>query len=236
MNYRFMLFFSFLLSLRVMVIAQEGQNEPEFKHYRCPGYITGCYKGFSDFKAGNPAIKSNFHMVRNKPKEVRDSKAGGYTLQFDKGFKTGIISVKKIWGAYYEDTLYINREFFIGKKGFDKVYCLGSYGYFHSINPEVAANTNEVVLAGMLFGAIGGAAVGAGQPEGNSKSMKFPYVMIYILDMETGMVSPLTSFKLEKILEDDQQLLELYDKEQHKSSMWIMHAYIDTFAERFRNK
>ena len=66
--------------------------------------------------------------------------------------------------------------------------------------------------------------------------MKFPYVMIYILDMETGMVSPLTSFKLEKILEDDQQLLELYDKEQHKSSMWIMHAYIDTFAETFRNK
>jgi hypothetical protein len=176
-------------------------------------------------------------MQKKNPREIRDSRADGYKIIFDKGFSPRKSIINSIWGVYYGDTLYINRMFYQGEKGFDKVYCLGSYGYFHGINPNPATSSdyNTALMSGFLFGAVGGAIAGAAT-DNNSRTGKFPRVMIYLIDLETGMVSPLTSFKLEKILEDDQELLDSYNKEKYKTSMMIMHAYLDTYAERRKNR
>ena len=176
-------------------------------------------------------------MERRYSNEVRDSRAGGYLLRFDAGVPPIITTTDHIWGVYYRDTLYINRKFFQGKKGFDKVYCMGSYGYFHGINPHAGAESDNTTVNSMvLFGLVGGIVANGIGENRNYLYGRFPRVMIYLLDYKTGMISPLTRFKLEKILEYDTQLLDLFEKEQHKSSMMVMHAYLDTFAERHKNK
>jgi hypothetical protein len=237
MNYHSILFILFLASIRLPSIAQIYQNQPEYEHFPCPESYPGCYESYKDFIAGNPVVTSGFQMEKRNSNEIRDSRAGGYLLKFDAGVPHVITKTDHIWGVYYRDTLYINRKFFQGKKGFDKVYCLGSYGYFHGINPNSGADSdNDIFTSALLFGLVGGIVASAVDGQNNNLYGKFPHVMIYLLDYETGMVSPLTSFKLEKILEDDQQLLDLYEKEQHRSSMMVMHAYLDTFAERHKNK
>jgi hypothetical protein len=237
MNYNHLLIILLLSSMGLPSIAQEYQNQPEYKYYHCQEAITGCYKSFRDFDSGNPFIKSGFSLEKRKPKEARDSRAGGYSLQYPEGSYPDTKFTDKIWGIYFRDTLYLNRKFFQGKRGFDKVYCMGSYGYFHGINPNSGTGSeNEVFNSALLFGLVGGAVASAVDSENDRLYGKFPHIMIYLLDYETGMVSPLTSFKLEKILEDDPKLLETYEKEKNKFSMMVMHAYLDTFAERQKNK
>jgi len=237
MKHGYLLSLLLVLLIRLPVFAQEYQYQPEYQHYPCPVAVTGCYKSFRDFNSGNPFIKSNFHMEKRIRKEISDSRAGGYTVQFDEGFSPGGKIIDKIWGIYEGDTLFINREFFQGKRGFDKVYCLGSFGYFHGINPNAGAGSeNNIFNSTLLFGLVGGVVANAVDEGQNSLYGKFPHVMIYLLDYKTGLVSPLTSFKLEKILEDDTELLGMYQKEKYRFSMMIMHAYLDTFAQRHKNQ
>ena len=237
MNYRSFLFTTFVILIRLSCISQVYQNPPDYQHYRCQSAMTGCYKNFKEFDAGNPFVKSGFSMEKRIPLEVKDSRAGGYVIQFEAESYPDNNYTDKMWGVYCDDTLYINRKFFQGKKGFDKVYCLGSYGYFHGINPKGGSNSEaDIFTSAFLFGLVGGLVAGTVDERNNNLYGKFPRVMIYLLDYETGLVSPLTRFKLEKILEADPKLSELYAREEHKSSMMIMHAYLDTFAERNRNK
>jgi hypothetical protein len=216
---------------------QEYQNQPEYNYFPCAKSTTGCYESFKKFREGIQILTSGFHMEPRYSYEIRDSRAGGYFLEFDEGKPPVKTATNRIWGVYYDDTLYINRKFFQGKKGFDKVYCLGSFGYFHGKNPN-SSNLSETNLYTntLLFGIVGSSIISAVDEERNRLYGKFPHVMIYLLDYETGMVSPLTSFKLEKILEADPKLLEMYMKEKNRFSMMVMHAYLDTFAERHRNQ
>lgn len=226
-----------LTSIRLPVIAQEYQKQPEYKYFHCPESNNGCYESFKDFHAEKPVVTSGFRMEKRIVNEIRESRAGGYLLRFDGGIPGSVTTTDHIWGVFSRDTLYINRKFFQGKKGFDKVYCLGSYGYFHGINPNSSnLSDNDLFTATMLFGLIGTSVLASNDYQKNNQYGKFPHVMIYLLDYETGMVSPLSSFKLEKILEDDPKLLEMYEKEKYKFSMMVMHAYLDTFAERHKNK
>jgi len=217
--------------------AQDFAEQPDYQYAPCVKSTLGCYDSFKNFKTGMPVLASGFTMEKRVKREIRDSKAGGYNLTFDGGEKPKGISMDHIWGVYYDDTLYLNRKFYTGKKGFDKVYCLGNIGYFHSINPSTGAGADNAALnAGLLFGLAGGAVAGAMEDQNNNYYGKYPNIMIYLIDLKMGMVSPLNSFKLEKIIESDPQLSELYAKEKFKSSMMVLHAYIDTFAERNRNK
>jgi len=237
MALRYPLFILVLALIRLPGIAQEYQNQPEYKRFPCPKSSTGCYESFKAFNSGNPVVTSGFLMEKRYANEIRDSRAGGYLLQFDAGIPPVITSTDHIWGVYYDDTLYINRKIFQGKKGFDKVYCLGSYGYFHGINLNSSnLSDDQLFNTTMLFGLIGAGVAASNDYQKNNQYGKFPHVMIYLIDFESGMISPLTSFKLEKILEEDQELLTLYNKEEHKSSMMVMHAYIDTFAGRHKYK
>ncbi len=234
---RYILFILLLDSICSPGSAQEYQNQPEYKSFPCQKSGTGCYESFKEFNEGNPVLNAGFQMEKRIQSEVMDSRAGGYKVQFEKSVPPVITTTDHIWGVYYRDTLYINRKFFQGKKGFDKVYCLGSYGYFHGINPNSSnLSDHDLFNTTMLFGIVGASVLASNDYQKNNQYGKFPHVMIYLLDYATGMVSPLTSFKLEKILEDDPKLLELYEKERYKFSMMVMHAYLDTFAERNRNK
>ena len=237
MNYRYFIILWILALNYFPCKAQEERTQPEYRNFPCAAAIPGCYKSFSDFRSGNPVIKSKFHLEKRNPHEKHFASASGYRLIFEEGCTPANVSLNSIWGVYDNDTLYINREFYIGKKGFDKICCMGSYGYFHGINPntETSTDLNNVYLSSFLFGVVGAAIVDAAATGGQNQGGKFPHITIYLVDMATGMVSPLTSFKLEKILEDDQEMLELYNKEQHKSSMMVMHAYLDTFVERKKN-
>lgn len=237
MNFRNFILIISLASFRLPILAQDYQDHTDFKHFPCPNSITGCYESFNNFHSGNPVLTSGFQMKNRYSNEIRDSKAGGYWLQFDKGVPPEISSNNHIWGVYYNDSLYINRKFFQGKSGFDKVYCLGSFGYFHGINPHAGAELdNSTVNSAHLFGVVGGIVTGGIGENRNYLYGKYPRVMIYLIDYKNGMISPLTRFKLEQILEDDQELLNLYSREEHKSSMMVMHAYLDTFAERHKYK
>lgn len=237
MNNCAFLLITFLILVRTSCMAQLYQKPTELKNFRCEPAMEGCYKTFSDFNSGKTDIRSGFSMEKRYTQEVKDSRAGGYSVRFSEGSYPDNKFTDKMWGICYNDTLYINRKSFQGKRGFDKVYCLGNYGYFHGLNPRGGtASDNDIFTSALLFGLVGGIVASAVDGQNNSLYGKFPHVMIYLLDYETGMVSPLTRFKLEKILEDDQQLLDLYEKEEHRSSMMIMHAYLDTFAERHRAK
>jgi hypothetical protein len=236
MNNTSLLFFLFFLSALLPASAQEYQEQPEYKNFPCPESRTGCYDSFKSFHTGIPAMISGFHPEKKNNHEIRESQAGGYSLKFDSAVPGNIRNADHVWGVYFDDTLYINRKFYIGKKGFDKVFCMGSYGYFHGINPNTEPiSENAIYSSTMLFGLAGGLIADAADSERNRLYGKFPRVMIYLLDYETGIVSPLTSFKLEKILETDPELLQKYQKEKYRFSMMVLHAYIDTFAERHRN-
>jgi hypothetical protein len=237
MNYRFTILLLFLETAMMPGFTQEYQNQPEYNYFPCEKSTTGCYESFKKFSEGIPILTTGFHMEPRYSNEIRDSRAGGYFLEFDEGKPPAKTATNHIWGVYYDDTLYINRKFFQGKKGFDKVYCLGSFGYFHGINPKPGTvSENSIYASTILFGLVGGVVSGVADNNRNNLYGKFPRVMIYLLDYETGMVSPLTSFKLEKILEPDPELLEMYIKEKNRFSMMVMHAYLDTFAERHRNQ
>jgi len=237
-----MKYFSFLLILTATMsvtfcFAQDFGEQPDYHYAPCSKSTPGCYDSFKNFKAGVPVLSLGFEMEKRIKRENNDSRAGGYNVIFDGGKKNSGISLDHIWGVYYNDSLYLNRKFYTGKKGFDKVYCLGNTGYFHSINPSSGAEADNAALnSGMLFGLVGGAIAGAIADGNNNVYGKYPNVMIYLIDLKSGMVSPLNRFKLEKILESDPQLSESYAKEKYKSSMMVMHAYIDTFAERNKNK
>lgn len=115
--------------------------------------------------------------------------------------------------------------------------CYENFNNFHGINPHAGAELdNSTVNSALLFGVVGGIVAGGIGENRNYLYGKYPRVMIYLIDYKNGMISPLTRFKLEQILEDDQELLNLYSREEHKSSMMVMHAYLDTFAERHKYK
>jgi len=237
MNHRYFVLVLFLACIRISGNAQEYPNQPEFELYRCPNYNSGCYENYKEFNAGTPVLTSGFFMQKRSPSEIRDSRAGGYSLCFDGDNPSEGKPTNKIWGVYYEDTLYLNRNFFQHKKGFDKVYCLGNIGYFHGINPHSgSASEGNILNTALIFGLLGGLVAEALYTGNNNHYGKFPHVMIYLIDYQTGLISPLTRFKLEKILEYDQKLLDLYENEKNKSSMLVMHAYLDTFAERHKNR
>jgi hypothetical protein len=233
----------FLFATSIEGFAQGYLNQPEFHHYTCPEHKTGCYLNYKDFNDDHPVMTSGFELKRKYTHEKKESKSGGYLLDFnEKEIKPASdtrkkIKVARIWGVYYNDSLYINREVYLGKKGFDKVSCLGSLGYFHSINPNSNAGyENDVFNSALFFGLVGGIVADAADEYNENRYGRYPKIMIYLLDYETGMISPLSSFKLEKILEDDPQLYDLYQKEEHKFSMMTMHYYIDAYAERHKNE
>ena len=243
MRFGYYILVAALICIGLKVSAQGDVEHHEFQHYTCPEHRTGCYLSFKDFNKNRPVISSGFELVKKHPQEKWDSRSGGYICKLnekDYGSDSGIsikkIKAERIWGVYYDDTLYINRKFYIGKEGFDKVFCLGSQGYFHSINPNSEAGyENDVFNSSLLFGVAGGTIAETSAQNKESWYGQYPRIMIYLLDFETGMIAPLNSFKLEKILEDDSQLLDLYNKEKYRFSMMTMHLYIDTYTEKHKN-
>lgn len=237
--------FIFILgAFSLQSFAQGYGRQPEFQHYTCEEHKTGCYLSCKDFNVDHVISDSGFEIIKKHSTDKKDPKAGGYQLNItskelftDGGYPPRKIKADRIWGVYYNDTLYINRKLYIGKEGFDKVFCLGSRGYFHSINPHADAGyDNEVFTTAYLFGVVGGLVAGSIDDAGDNRYGQYTRIMIYLLDYETGMISPLNSFKLEKILEDDPKLSDLYQKEKYKFSMTIMHLYIDAYAERHKNE
>ena len=66
MALRYPLFILVLALIRLPGIAQEYQNQPEYKRFPCPKSSTGCYESFKAFNSGSLRclIPPKMHLER----------------------------------------------------------------------------------------------------------------------------------------------------------------------------
>jgi hypothetical protein len=172
------------------VLTDGGQWTPvddEHNILKAKAWKYGSYKNFNDLRSNNP---ENSEQV-----VVPEAEMGELVLLKVKSTK------KKLVEAYaFNDgkAIYINTFFYNGDKSkgvFAKVESIGPYMAWidYYMSPTTAG-----VAAG--FGLIGAAVASSGDPD------------IVILDLRTGVISPLRPEILSKILESEPQLLAEYQK------------------------
>ena len=218
---------TFLFLIHLSVIPQSREEiTPKSHECSCPAVEKGLYRNFMELRDNKPFIVSDFTAVQTRATNSEISPRAYFKITFNDKNADIRKPEKELYALSDGHDLYINTNSAGRKKGFVKACCFGQYAYFHEINPNPGDFSNTAVAAGIGGGVLGAIAVGSAE---TSNHGSFPRQLVFILDLETGLVAPLNPFKMERILENEPDMLKTYQSDPLKKSMEVMHYYLDEY-------
>ena len=220
------IFISFLLVNQFALSQETNEVIHEGRDCNCPGIRKGLYRNFLELRDGKPFKQADFTAEQTYSNKSKTKPRAHYKIIFPDKSQNIPDPEKTLYALSDGENLYINTFSAGQKKGFVKACCFGQFAYFHEINPNPDDYYVASGAAG-IGGAVGAQIVTDYARAGDKGSL--PRQMIFILDFETGFVSPLNSFKMEKILENNSELLKAYMAEPRRTNMEVMHFYLDRF-------
>ena len=183
----------------------------------------GIYRDFLEFLNNAPSIQTPFIVICNSGIDKIERGTGDYRVMLLDTI-TKRRDLKKFWGVYDGDALYINEVVYGGPLNFKKIHGIGRYCYFKGS----MVNNSSVVAAGVAGGLVGAALVGV--------AMEIDGDHPYVLNMNNGKVYLLNKETLRTILKKDKELSALYDEEEKKSKKNTLLSYIIKYNERHQGE
>ncbi len=160
----------------------------------------GIYRDFQEFLNNAPSIQTGFIVLcKSGVDKIEKGTADYRVMLMDTVTKRR--NLKKFWGVYDGDALYINEVVYGGPLNFKKMHGIGRYCYFKGS----LVNNGGVIAAGVAGGLVGAALAEA--------AMEIDGDHPYVLNINNGKVYLLDKETLKTILEKDPELSALYDKE-----------------------
>jgi hypothetical protein len=160
----------------------------------------GIYKTFNEFSKNKPSLNLDFYLEERTYSQIWAWGGTEYAINFtDKNISKKFIK-DSIWGVCKNDTIYVNNRLISVNKGFDRLMKLDyplSYFVGYVIMKDEDKESARVMGS---FGAIGGATAGT------------PHERIIAINMKTGELIRLNDYGMQKILADDSELLDKYNK------------------------
>ncbi|HMG89827.1 MAG TPA: DUF6563 family protein [Chryseolinea sp.] len=208
--------------LMLTLISVSAQDKPPILMATKPQ--KGIYRDFQEFLNNAPSIQSPFIILcKSGDDKIERGTADYRVMLLDTATKRR--DLKKFWGVYDGDAVYINEVVYGGPLNFKRMHGMGRYCYFKG---SLVNNGSTVAGAGVAVGLVGGALAAAIiEIDGD-----YPYVLninngnVYLLDKET----------LKTILKKDEELLALYDEEERKSKKNTLLSYIAEYNQRHQDE
>jgi hypothetical protein len=221
---------SVFLALLCLSIEMTGQTPGQIIHENsecnCHEVEKGLYRKFSELRDNSPFQVSHFTAALSHSNKSKTQPRAYYEITVTDSASTITDPEKQLYALSDGEYLYINTISAGRKKGFVRACCFGGFAFFHEINPNYDYYYNPAGSVGLAGAAFSGAvsSYASSTDKGN-----MPRQVIFILDFETGLVSPLNSFKMEKILENQPEQLKEYMAEPRRTNMEVMHYYLDRY-------
>ena len=179
-------------------------------------YPKGAYMSFDDIVTKTPSQKYELLVEKRTNGDIKIVGGNDYKIESeDKSLKKTI--KKEMWAYSDGDTLYINCFHYKVQPWYAKVLSDGDYLVFKGGLSQLSDEQKEQMAMASYFGAIGGAFAGA-----KMAMMRF----LYVIDKKNNEISTLTPELLEKLLADDERLLQQFNEEADKKSEQILLKYV----------
>jgi hypothetical protein len=180
----------------------------------------GIYRNFEEFINNAPSIHAPFMILTYSNMDRIENGTADYRVML-LDTATRKRDLRKFWGVYDGENVYINEVVYGGRVNFKKMHGFGRYCYFKGSRTD---NGGKVGFAALATGLVG-AAVTAAVIEIDGD---YPYV----LNVNNGQVYLLHRETLKLILQKDTDLLSEYEEDERRSKRTTMLSYIAKYNER----